>query len=51
MLETKASINTRIKENLISNCPKFLVVVVAIINQHVLVTTPVLQSNAAYKMQ
>ena len=49
VLEAKASICVRIKENLILNCRKFSAVVVAVINQHILRIRSVSQRNAACK--
>ena len=40
-LEVKASISSRITENLILYCHKFLIYVVALINRHILITRSV----------
>ena len=46
--EVKASIFSAIKKHLILYCRKFSAFVVAVINEHILITRSVSQRNAAY---
>ena len=47
--EAKASMCLRIKENLVLNCLKFSAVVVAVINQHILIRRPFSHRSVACK--